>query len=102
MNASIDLVERVCVDNRYAYISCDDVFKEFVILEAKRAKSWYTFVEDYLLNYKLIGIVLFDVLYRDIQKGVCINLCWIRFGVESNFFFNLITCENSHFSLLYR
>lgn len=64
MNASIDLVDRVCVDNRY--ISCDDVFKEFVILEAKRAKSWYTFVEDYLLNYKLIGIVLeLDVLYRD-------------------------------------
>lgn len=86
MNASIDLVDRVCVDNRY--ISCDDVFKEFVILEAKRAKSWYTFVEDYLLNYKLIGIVLeLDVLYRDTQKGVCINLCWIRFGVESNFFF---------------
>lgn len=102
MNASIDLVDRVCVNNRYAYISCDDVFKEFVILEAKRAKNWYTFVEDYLLNYKLIGIVSFDVLYRDTQKGVCINLCWIRFGVESNFFFNLITCENSHFSLLYR
>lgn len=100
MHRSILSIVCVCMDNRYVYISCDD--EEFVILEAKRAKNWYTFVEDYLSNYKLIGIVLFDVLYRDIQKGVCVNLCWIRFGVESNFFFNLITCENFHFSLLYR
>lgn len=101
MNASIDLVDRVCVWTIDMYISRAMTFSKNSSF-SKRAKNWYTFVEDYLSNYKLIGIVLFDVLYRDTQKGVCINLCWIRFGVESNFFFNLITCENSHFSLLYR
>lgn len=95
MNASIDLECRSGVWTIGMYI-----FRGFErsILEARSRKvgAQKLFVEDYLLNYKLVGIA--SMYYRDIQKGVCINLCWI-----SIFFFNLITCfENScnSFSLL--
>lgn len=60
MNASIDLV--ACMDNRY--VCRFRVTKEFVVSRSRKIGTQSCFVEDYLLNYKLIGIVLFG----DIRK----------------------------------